>query len=538
MTFIEPKGVNFNKTQTEYQLFPEEYFTATDCHVYFNDVYMDELTGLSFALTEKVNPIYGYASNTWDYVSRGKRFVQGQFRIAFKEAGYMFTVLDHIGLMGSHKKTALSWLLNDADRNLNNGNNGIPNHYGDVLERIEDMLDRYHGDPNAKEPDTTKKEKKTLTFSWTVPMKVGETDSLDKHKGQAERYGVTTSIRQMQTWLKNNGYGWAATKFNWSKYYGGDTWYAKTSLSGSKVKVYVEDKVLGSAWVKNKIKRNSGDWYMLLRYTGSGVDTKIGSQHASSIYESQLQKRLDQYPGDLKGMWMGAPDGSVRYDGRYGRGTAEGVRLLLKLAEHNDGSNGYWVSSKTKELLEQGFVVNGKYDFATKLAVYAFQSKMIANGKLSMGAPNGIMDKATMALMTETIEVDVTVPGKSLYNPGELGESRMAYYEREVWGRPFVGLAEQVRKQESFFLRGRRREDTDELHTEPLYQEGFDIYINYGPLPQYVKAKLYKIADDVSFNTTVKAIRNVQFTDVQQVLDPNTGQAIEEIYTFIAKDLD
>lgn len=530
--YIEPRGVEFNKTQTEYQLFPEEYFTATDCHVYFNDVYMDELTGLSFALQEAVQPVFSYASHTWDYVARGTRKVQGEFRIAFKEAGYMFMILDHIGQLSDRKKTTLSYLLNDDE------GNGIPHHFGDVLERIEDTLNRYHNDPTSKKPDTTKKENKVLTFNWPVPMRVGDTDSMEKYKNQPMRYNTDKAIRQAQMWLEKNGYGWKATKFNWTKHYGNDTWTASPT-STTKVKVFVEDVIFRSKWINNKIARNSGDWYMCVRYRPEEPNKykNIGTSIASSRFEKELQQRLDTYPGELAGFWMGSPDGKVKYDGRYGAGPSAAMKMFLKLAEVNDGSNGYWITSKSKALLEQGFVVNGKYDFPTKLAVWAFQEKMIKAGRLKTGTADGILGKATMALMTETIQVDVKVPGESLYKPEELAESRVSYYEREVWGRPFVPLAETVRKQESFFLRGRRRADGT-LHTDPLFQEGIDIYINYGPLPQYVKSKLYKIGGDVSFNTTVKALRNVQITDVQQIIDPNTGATIEEVYKFIAKDLD
>lgn len=539
MEYIEPKGVEFNKKQTEYQLFPEEYFTATDCHVYFNDVYMDELTGLSFSLSETVQPIYSYASNTWDYVARGTRIVQGEFRIAFKEAGYMFMILDHIGQLSDRKKTTLSYLLNDEHRDLYNGRDGIPKSFGDVLERIEDTLNRYHNNPDAKMPDTTKKEDKVLKFNWPVPMRVGDTDAMEKYKNQPPRYGnTTTAIRQAQMWLDKNGYGWKAKKFNWTKHYGNDTWTA-TPTNNTKVKVFVEDIIFRSKWIGNKIGRNSGDWYMLVRYRPEepNMYKNIGTSIASSRFEKELQERLDTYPGDLSGFWMGSPDKTIRYDGRYGAGPSAAMKMFLKLAEVNDGSGGYWITSKSKALLEQGFAVTGTYDFPTKLAVWAFQEKMIKAGKLKTGTADGIIGPATMALMTETIQVDVTVPGSSLYKPQELAESRVAYYEREVWGRPFVPLAETVRKQESFFLRGRRGED-GELFTQPLFQEGIDIYINYGPLPQYVKSKLYKIAHDVSFNTTVKALRNVQITDVQQIIDPNTGATIEELYKFIAKDLD
>ncbi|WP_421021871.1 hypothetical protein, partial [Klebsiella pneumoniae] len=69
-----------------------------------------------------------------------------------------------------------------------------------------------------------------------------------------------------------------------------------------------------------------------------------------------------------------------------------------------------------------------------------------------------------------------------------MAEHLYAAYEREIWGRPFVKRAEDVRREDSFFYRSRRNEKGDR-HLESLYQEGFDIYINYGPLPQYIQNK-------------------------------------------------
>lgn len=262
MAIIEPKGVLYNKKQTEYQLFPEEYFSSADCYVYFNDVWLDELTGLTFELREVVRPIYGYSSNTWDYVARGQRYVQGQFSIAFKEAGYMWTILDHIGQLGTNVKAGIGYLLNEDKGALPSKT------VGNILERIEDTLDRNHG-------------------------------------------------------------------------------------------------------------------------TGE-----------------------------------------------------------------------------------------------------------------------------------------------------EASSSRMTMYEKEIWGRPFVEDAEAVRKQDSFFYRTRKRENFKEGVTQALFQDGFDIYINYGPFPQYIQSKLGKIGNDITFNSTVKAIRNVQITDVSQMIDATTGEPIKEVYSFIAKDLD
>lgn len=572
-----PVGVKFNKKQRDYQLFPEEYFTSTDCQIYMNDVYIEDMTGLTFALSETTEGIFGYASNTWDYFARGKRIVQGQFRIAFREAGYLWTLMDHFGQKNGQTATHLAWLMNDAQRNIYNGYNGAPDRtFGQVLETIEDVFYRNHADSNAKLPDTTGTKKETIYFKWDVKgthMKLGESDSTPRHSNVEERYGTKGAVTQLQTWLKNNKFDIKPMKFNWKQRYSGDTWYKeygndKLIWNGS-----VSDKnaqprfapVLDQGLFSNKFideamnaanaagiqvtrpNKTAGDWYMIMRYaprTAHGVQKHkpiIRRAEAHSWMERELQEAIDRYPGELDQFWMGSPDGkTLRYDGRYGSGPAEAIQILMRIAGYNDGSNGYWVSSTTKKYLEMGLSVNGQYDFPTKMAVYLFQSSMAKKGKLKASQVTGAVDYDTMMLMTEQQDVSYTIEGPSLYKPEELYESRMAMYEKEVWGRAFVENAEAVRKTESFFYRGRLNEKLNDgtKHTDVLHQKGIDIYINYGPLSQYVRSKLFEISHDVSFNTTVKALRNVQIYDVQQVLDPNTGQCIEEVYSFYAKDLD
>lgn len=100
--YERPRGITYKgiSSQREYQLFPEEYFSGADIFIYFNDVLIDEITGLSFVITEDVLPIYTYASYRYKDVARGKRIVEGAFRIAFKENGYLLKVLEHIGQYG------------------------------------------------------------------------------------------------------------------------------------------------------------------------------------------------------------------------------------------------------------------------------------------------------------------------------------------------------------------------------------------------------------------------------------------------------
>lgn len=552
------KGINFTKEQTEYQLFPEEYFTAADCAIYFNDVWMDELTGLSFTLSENVKPHFSYGSKTWDYVSRGNRLVSGEFRIAFKEAGYLFTILEHIGTI-KKKSPALGYLMNDRS---------IPVWHGQVQQNIEEILSFWY-EQGQKLPDKEEKysvphskEEKWL-YKWPRIQKgkTGKAYSMvmweNKYTNTKEhRHGTNDAIKQLQSRLIELGYSWKPINFGWKKHYGGDTWYSKTPSSGGKRKsVNVPGAVFSSNYIKGKIGKSWGDWYVCMRFTKDRA-LSIGGNDAYSSYEAALQKRMDSYPGKLDGFYMGGRYG--QYDGRYGGRISKGVQFFLQLAEHDDGSNGYWVTDWCKKELEKGLAVTGQYDVPTKIAVMAFQSN---NGLRQ----TGYVDYATMEKMapmktTEWKEEKSRMVPRPLYNDNsKTAEPRMAQYEKEIWGRPFVGDAERVRNSESFFYRGDYQKDIDgkEFHTtEWLYQNGIDLYINYGPLAEnivatqgnapdreYKNGNWYpktesKIPASMSFNTTVKAVRNVQIYEVSQVIDPNSGQPIEEVYKFIARDLD
>lgn len=571
-----PKGTKFNRQQREYQLFPEEFFAAADCQIYFNDVYLEDLTGLSFKLTENTEPIFGYASNTWDYHGRGRRLVQGHFRMAFREAGYMYGIMDHFGQKYGQRKTHLAWLMNNEKRNVYNGYNGAPERtFGQVLESLEDIFTRNHLEKGAIGKDRVVETTEIAGYKWKVdnsPMAIGEEDDkLKAYQGlERDLKGNTTAIRQLQQWLIDNGYGFDRKDFDWKVGYGADTWYKTNtwgasgdqSKSGAKTDktnqvVIAKDVSAGyfnNGYINNRINKDGsvkagGRWYMMIRYDDNNKGIGTGhSKYSHSDYDEQLQRAMDRYPGKLDGFFMGYKD--VRYDGRYGPNTAKGVRLMMEIANYDDGSNGYWVSERTLEMLSEGLEKpTGVFNFATKLAVYAFQQDMKKVGKLTGSQyPNGKVDMATRDLMTYTRKGTKTVPGASLYRPDEAFESRMALYEKEVWGHRFAEKTETVRTLESFFYRG-RRDENDDLYTESLFQQGFDIYINYGPLSHHMKSKVEQyhaggvkegtqLGDDVSFNTTVKAIRNIQIYDVEQVIDPNTGDCIEEVYLFIAKDLD
>jgi hypothetical protein len=74
-------------------IFDLDYFSGSQCFLYVGDVWVDEVTSLSYQVEQSKTPIYGYASQMWDDVAAGHLIVQGQFTINFKEAGYLWAIL-------------------------------------------------------------------------------------------------------------------------------------------------------------------------------------------------------------------------------------------------------------------------------------------------------------------------------------------------------------------------------------------------------------------------------------------------------------
>ena len=137
-----PRGVQRTKDGVEYQLFPESYFAGADVKIYFGDTFVDDIMGISFILQEQVRPLSSYASRTFKQVARGNRLVQGKFYIAFREAGWLSTMLDHIAPPQTGKNTE-----NDLVQVMK----GDPRQkfIAKALQTMERVLGEYNEDPNS-----------------------------------------------------------------------------------------------------------------------------------------------------------------------------------------------------------------------------------------------------------------------------------------------------------------------------------------------------------------------------------------------------
>ena len=75
------------------RIYDNDYFTSTQCSIYIGDVWVDEVTSISYQRQQNKQPIYGYASQLYDDCSAGQVIVHGSFSINFKEQGYLWAVL-------------------------------------------------------------------------------------------------------------------------------------------------------------------------------------------------------------------------------------------------------------------------------------------------------------------------------------------------------------------------------------------------------------------------------------------------------------
>lgn len=67
----------------------KRYYSSVDAEIYFGDIFIDEVTSITWSIQQQAMPIYGYNSYTFDDIAVGARLVQGQFAVNFTKAGYL-----------------------------------------------------------------------------------------------------------------------------------------------------------------------------------------------------------------------------------------------------------------------------------------------------------------------------------------------------------------------------------------------------------------------------------------------------------------
>jgi hypothetical protein len=93
-----PLGLNDSpsRVSNQYNIFGRDYYCGSDVFICFNNLPMEEIFELKYSLNQQTQAIFGYGSFTWDAVAYGVRYVEGSFRINFKETFYLRSVLEKL----------------------------------------------------------------------------------------------------------------------------------------------------------------------------------------------------------------------------------------------------------------------------------------------------------------------------------------------------------------------------------------------------------------------------------------------------------
>jgi len=100
-----------NNDPVEYS---HDYFSGSTTRVFFDNIWVDDVVTIQWTATQQKAPIYGYASQFFNAVSNGNFIVQGSFSIAFKEVGYLYTILNTI--KSGRRDQNIATLINEARR--------------------------------------------------------------------------------------------------------------------------------------------------------------------------------------------------------------------------------------------------------------------------------------------------------------------------------------------------------------------------------------------------------------------------------------
>lgn len=74
--------------------FGTQYWNGKDSELFIDDILIDEFIQLQLRAVEEVMPVYPYNSYTASSIRHGVRIFAGEFSINFKQAGYIFSVLE------------------------------------------------------------------------------------------------------------------------------------------------------------------------------------------------------------------------------------------------------------------------------------------------------------------------------------------------------------------------------------------------------------------------------------------------------------
>jgi hypothetical protein len=71
----------------------DQYFSGVQSSVFIGDVWVDDIVSLDYSVDHSRNPVYGYGSQHFDFLPKGRILVTGTFTINFREPNYLWMIL-------------------------------------------------------------------------------------------------------------------------------------------------------------------------------------------------------------------------------------------------------------------------------------------------------------------------------------------------------------------------------------------------------------------------------------------------------------
>lgn len=71
-----------------------DYFSGAQVALYIGSIWVDEVTSITYEKTQRRVPLYGYADRLYRGLAEGQVIVNGSFTVNFKEAGYLWLILN------------------------------------------------------------------------------------------------------------------------------------------------------------------------------------------------------------------------------------------------------------------------------------------------------------------------------------------------------------------------------------------------------------------------------------------------------------
>jgi len=71
-----------------------KHFAGSQVSVFMGNVWLDDISSISFELSDNKKPFYGYGSQHFDFVTFGTKIVSGIFTINFREPNYLWLIIE------------------------------------------------------------------------------------------------------------------------------------------------------------------------------------------------------------------------------------------------------------------------------------------------------------------------------------------------------------------------------------------------------------------------------------------------------------